>query len=983
MGRVLLFLLLLFVGVSPAQQLYFFKPDNLKQLPSSETYNVMQDSKGYIWFSTEAGLCKYNGDNITVFDGAKGLPEGATYCVTEDKKGELWIITSKNRILNYSPEKDMLIESPVSKLYKINQNKNLHQIYSAKFEGDSNLWLTAQHTTHKVNVYTNKIELLTQNDSADYFFVKKTSSLLEIKINMGRDHSKETIKNKMISLLVQAAEEKKFIPIPFTKNYGAVWRSHAIVSKKGVSFISFDNTLVKLYPDLSYEIHRFENVILGVHLDADDDLWVYCFKGGTILFPEGNLANAGIKSLQGLSVTGVCIDKENGVWCTTIEKGVFYCRNKQVINYMNIPGMDKKADLLKAIGNRLFVSSQNGELIEFYGSNVKRIKLTDPSGLSITDILPYNGAWVITGKGFVLKADSLFRSPFRTINHRGNFTLGANQICLNKDVITGISFGELHETNTYKSMVRIDPLKSAGKCLLLTSKKKFLLGCKDGIYEVNETDYSHDRVFATKTQVSKMTETSDGTVWIATKGDGLFTLKDGKFENKGKQLALPSNRLYDLCVDTYQTLWLASGAGIIKIESPYKPGNVSCYNVNNGIMSNEISGITATQDQLFVSTYDGISSFPLQYDLKNNSQPAIYIHTLKINGTTIDRSNTNPVFPYDQNNLKITFDALTYKKDGAGSIYSRVLGLTTKLESSKIPVLELDNLKPGNYTLLVFALNNDNRVGKPLIWSFTIQRPFWQKPIFIIGLLLILIGAFGLIINITIGRIRKKEQQKTEINTRIAQYQMSALRSQMNPHFIFNCINSIQRYVLTNQPDEAYNYLSKFGKLIRLVLNYADENFITLREELEVVELYLQLEQMRVDDRFSYEIKADKGVNYEEIDVPVMMLQPYVENSIWHGIMNMEKGKKGHISIHLSVPEYKVLQIVAEDNGIGREKAAALAEKNHASKSAGINKKRVDIMNYLGKSDKTRVDMEDVLDKNNNVAGTRVTIKILQINNHE
>ncbi len=183
---------------------------------------------------------------------------------------------------------------------------------------------------------------------------------------------------------------------------------------------------------------------------------------------------------------------------------------------------------------------------------------------------------------------------------------------------------------------------------------------------------------------------------------------------------------------------------------------------------------------------------------------------------------------------------------------------------------------------------------------------------------------------------RESERLLAEVNQELTNQQLTALRAQMNPHFIFNALNSIQKYIMTGNVDEANSYLSKFSKLQRMILSYCDENFITLDKEINMLQLYLELEQLRLTDDFTFSIEVDDDIDPEEIQIPPMMLQPFAENAIWHGLVPKEGLKK--LTIRFFMPTQDVLRCIVEDNGIGR--AAAGKNKAEKLKDSTINKSK-------------------------------------------
>jgi signal transduction histidine kinase len=223
---------------------------------------------------------------------------------------------------------------------------------------------------------------------------------------------------------------------------------------------------------------------------------------------------------------------------------------------------------------------------------------------------------------------------------------------------------------------------------------------------------------------------------------------------------------------------------------------------------------------------------------------------------------------------------------------------------------------------------------------------------------------------------QKIKQVETAFEHKIAETEMIALRAQMNPHFIFNCLNSIKLYTLENDSQTASEYLTKFSQLIRLVLENSRSEKVTLQKELETLKLYIELEAMRFKDKVQYKINVVPHIDQQYIEMPPLLLQPYVENAIWHGLMHKSEG--GNITIDISQPEEYLLHIEISDDGIGRDMA-----KEHKSKSATRQKsfglkmtsERLDAINHIYQT-KTEVKIVDLIDADGNAAGTKVIIEI-------
>jgi len=259
--------------------------------------------------------------------------------------------------------------------------------------------------------------------------------------------------------------------------------------------------------------------------------------------------------------------------------------------------------------------------------------------------------------------------------------------------------------------------------------------------------------------------------------------------------------------------------------------------------------------------------------------------------------------------------------------------------------------------------------------NFSIAPPFWITWWFIILCAGVVFGSVVYFFRVRIHRLKEKYRLVEELSD----VKQQALSSQMNPHFIFNSLNSIQRFILENNVDSSNSYLVKFSRLMRQVLNNSREKSITIENEIDTLSLYLELENLRFNDTLNYDFIIDPMVDISDYQIPPLLLQPYVENAIWHGLMHKDEGKK---TLEILVNEDEnSLFIVIEDNGIGREKAMEIKQSQlHIHKSAGmeITNSRISLTNELyGKN--ITLNIIDLKDNNGEGTGTRVEIKIPQI----
>ena len=475
-------------------------------------------------------------------------------------------------------------------------------------------------------------------------------------------------------------------------------------------------------------------------------------------------------------------------------------------------------------------------------------------------------------------------------------------------------------------------------------------------------------------------KTSKGEIWITTKNDGLYLYKNELLINKTSDLKLNNARLFDIAEDKYKRIWLASNIGLVCIKSD---DAIFIYDQLNGLSSNDINKVAASDDKLYFSTNEGISHFMLNTNLSNSALPPIYLNSIKINDREIKYEGKSLTLEPNQNSLSLYFDLLTFKGNKTKMLYvlEGANGTTGITESNQ---LSLNNLYPGIYKLNVYAMNNSQVVSKePVTIQFEILKPFWKTTWFILVCIVLVSAIIYLIVRIIIKRIRNKEEEKTKINKLIAEHQLSALQAQMNPHFIFNAINSIQGYILKKNEQQAYDYLAKFSKLIRMVLNHSQEKTLSLKQELEMLGLYVELEQLRFENSFDFDLVVDKNISQYETQVPSMLIQPYVENAIWHGLMNLptgqaglDKNKKGSLKVEIKLKD-ELLKITIEDNGVGREMSNTFRQNtDHKSIGMKLTEERLIMINKLQDYEGATADIIDLYDENKNASGTRVEIVV-------
>jgi ligand-binding sensor domain-containing protein len=385
-----------------------------------------------------------------------------------------------------------------------------------------------------------------------------------------------------------------------------------------------------------------------------------------------------------------------------------------------------------------------------------------------------------------------------------------------------------------------------------------------------------------------------------------------------------------------------------------------------GISAKRILDFVIHKDNLWVSHSEGVQKIDLDYIQPKSQFPDIRIDKLNVND---EEKSLNQVANFASNKRKLQFilSVPTLLNHETIHYYYKLEGYETQWSVNNYDQNKItyNALAPGKYTFLVKA-ENQGQFSKTISYSFSIAQPYYFKWWFIGSIILLFLILVFSLYQWQLTSQRKKSKQLNEINIS----KLTAIQSQMNPHFIFNALNSIQDLVLKGDVEKSYSYITTFSNLVRRTLNYSEKDFIEFDQEIKLLELYLSLEKLRFKKDFNFEIIVK---NTDEIMLPPLLVQPFIENSLVHGLLHKEGEKKLKITFELT----SILTCIVEDNGIGREKSKIIKQRqktDHESFSGKAIHKRFDILSAIYKGEYGYF-YEDLY-HNNEPSGTRVTLQI-------
>lgn len=488
--------------------------------------------------------------------------------------------------------------------------------------------------------------------------------------------------------------------------------------------------------------------------------------------------------------------------------------------------------------------------------------------------------------------------------------------------------------------------------------------CSAGLKRIDK-DGTHDIRVNNRQILGRDILYLNGRIYISINANGLLVIENGEIiEHWTAHDYLISDNTGLITTDG-TNLILTTDKGI-QILSP-KGETIRFLNKSDGLYADRIVDMELQGSNLWVLHQKGLQKIDLEKLNPHDFKPKIELEAITVNDAPKLMSNTPLMLDYFENKIAFKFNSKSLKYRSEIQYQYHLKGIDE--EWQVLPYTQNEarykTLPPGQYTFEIFATCRDSR-SETISYPFTILAPFWTKWWFytFIGL-----GLF-IILYLIFWTQLKKQKRKAKLREELHESKLTAIQAQMNPHFIFNSLNSIQDLVLKNDAEKAYNYISKFALLVRNTLSFSDRDFVDFSDEIASLELYLSLEKLRFKADFTYEISAD---HINEISIPPMLIQPFIENALVHGLLH----QSGHKKLELSFQLTDILTCTITDNGIGRAEAKKIQKRqyeNHKSFALSAIKKRLEILTerYNGTFE---VIFEDRLVDDKPV-GTKVTLKI-------
>lgn len=947
LSQFIALIFMLSVALFSVTQQYIFNQFNVDDgLAQSQVYAITEDENGFLWLGTRGG-------GISVFDGF----EFKTY-QTKDGLNSNYI----NRILPWG-NKLVIASTNGLNIFEKGQFKSW-----LKGDKDKNSAVTNLAVNDKNQLVCASSEgfQLFEFDGTPIPFTKASISEEIISFHWGNDSLLLGTNNglflvqndSVFDLSLEYPSMKNAITLIKKDAFGTYW-----IGTYGDGVYCLKNGNI-FRIDEQHQLYK--QTIFDIHFD-EQEVWLATLNQGVLIYNKTTKGFTRISENEGLSnnhIRSIYQDRNANYWIGSSGAGVNQYLGKLFTSYDQKTGLaanfiysvfrDSKDRLWIGTGREGVTVLHNDSIYYFNSSTgFKNVKVK-----SITEDKDGN-IWLATDGQGVYRFDDEEFVPVNALNRAYVKQMMCDQQGTVWIATLGSGIISVQEENNalvFNKWTTSDSLLSNRIQAFAALSDKSIAYATDnegiGFFTWSEKDnmyLHHDDALFKGENIRCMVEDKHQRLWVGTAGNGVF-YQEGK-EEWIKVEDLSSENCYSLILDEDGNVVLGTEKGIDVIFLNEK-GNVTQlkhYGKRDGFSGVETCQHAVFRDKdgsIWFGTVNGLIRFNPKEKVANKKAPLLSLSDVKLFYVSLenfDQFFEEPLLlKHTENHLSFDFIGVHLVKPEKVSYKWRLLGLEDSFSPlSKERSIQYSNLDPGKYTFEVMAVNEDGAWSEPVLFSFEIKPPFWQTPFFFWGALLIVLLILVLIYWIITRRVKakaKERENQIRLEKEVLELEQKAMRLQMNPHFIFNAMNSIQSLIGSGNEKDARYYLAKFSRLMRQILDNSRKQLITLQEEVEMLENYLKVETFCSGLNFDYEIHLDDNLEPDFIQIPPMLIQPFVENAIKHGMKGFTAAQIGKISITMK-DEGDWLLCVISDNGIGRAKAEELKQKSKETyhESAGLN----------------------------------------------
>ncbi|MBW7869857.1 MAG: histidine kinase [Flavobacteriia bacterium] len=950
-----IFLFLLFSGLS-AQQPYFHLIDKSAGLPSNSVFDIFQDRLGFMWFATDRGLCRFDGSQFETFGGNFKTSISGTD-IQQDRFGRIWYQNFDGFIFYLENNQLKLLEQGNTiGFYNFGITKN--RLFYINEKGLNIIDIKTLKTLKVIPIDGFELRHSFSYDDNFYIFGNKLYEINEKGDVNPIEFDREELKNMTAPIL--------------NGYYGNLF----IISKYSPKVFVYSKGKFSKYPlDLKMDfIQSFSINSKGI--------W-YCMPNGVINHKLGFRKTNSYFPEK--SISKVFEDRSGHFWISTLGEGLLFVENFDSKLY-SIP---TRPTTITEKGNEIYIGTDKDEIYSFDTSTrkIENIYRGSNNHMIIEIFFDHDDMYFSSSKFIQWNQKLIFERPMAIkeltrIDDKYAAVAASNSsglLKLREDLESDWDpvFEKFYERNEISEVVGMSNTRSVA---FNPKNNTVYFATHNNLLKLDKSGNISALKFEENSLLIRYLEYFEGTVYGLSHSGEIFKIgsdnKISRFDTEGipseekpLKIKISEGRLYLFLTNSIYGIDLKTG----------RRAKVLSYTRNL-----DVTDLISKDGQLYFATRTGIIRKTGRTG-DEGRPPKLFLRTVKVNDKPIDVVQLD-VLKYTENNIEIDYLLLTDYPSTVNTISYKINDSEWQQLSVNSRILNLTSLAPGPYEIRIKA-EIDNQFADEISFNFKIKEPFWKTFWFIGLILILLVSLFYLWFVKQLKKIEKRNLEKIEkmnLEKMVNQSKLKAVKSQMNPHFFYNALNTLQSYILLNDKKQALGYLSKFSGLTRTILEMTEKDEVSLEDEIKAIKLYLEIEKGRFGPEFSYEIEVAEGVDPAIVKIPSMLIQPYVENAVKHGLLHKDGPKL--LRVLFSRTDDEKLKIEIDDNGIGRKRSDELNQiraQKRKSFATEAQQNRIELLNRSG-SRNFEIRIIDKTDEIKSVSlGTTVIIQMDLKQNYE
>lgn len=925
---ILLLTILTLVGVfSLAQEPAYFVLGQ-DELANTDIYSIIEGDEGGLYISSNDGLLCYRNGSYSSIPFADAQNNGSLFSLVKDNEGEIYCCNLRGQIfkvendslrLFYALDRSLL--GPTISIIATDQNEiivasrglvncSLNRVLYQK---------SGQYTSGLFRLPDRRIAVELHTESCDSLVFIEEGEVKFLDISEMSQKSDRAVRkaNERIVLLDGKLSLLKDDAIDFLENKQLV---NKVASIEGEVFVQTG-----------------ENEIIARGLIA----------GVRILSVKNQTLEASKVFLKDYKISALHVNDENVKYFGTFGNGVIVVPNQNMEFHKLSSDNKRLLNVATGKGNNLFVSQQSVGIIHYDELGVKKIIDGNPTtalqnifytpGIAYDVHEDYPSLYYLTDS---LVFPSSVKDVFQVSSgvvfaaaSKGIFCFGSSIMVKNQ-----------HWNRVGKRGIYIYNLidERCSSIVIDKRRKSIYVGTQSGLIKVDSNGVMTKLTYKGLPIQAMDLEYHNGRIWCATKTDGLLVFEGNTLVHEvNSEKGLLDDRLKKICFrDSMLFILQDKHCQLYNLQTE----QVFTLGIAEGLTAEQLNDITISKDYLWLLSNTGLFSIPIEKLPSSNYTPELSIDSIVFSGKGRTYWSENGKYHHKNNHFKAYLNYRHIASESQVYIDYRIIGFEENWNTVDVkkPMIEYKALPPGKFSFEA-KVRYGNVDSQVLTHHFQIKAPYWMQWWFIPLIIFLTIAIISTFYWNRIRTLRRKSAdllEKQKIQADLLETELKALRSQMNPHFIFNSLNSIQDLILKEKTDESYDYIVLFAELVRSTLNYSNQDFIPIQKEIEFLNVYLSLEKLRFKDEFTYQIDYSGPTH---IEVPSLIIQPFIENALVHGLLH----KEGHKNLKVEFIFKEHLVCVVTDNGIGRKKSKEIQKRQggqHNSFALGAIRKRLAIL---------------------------------------